>query len=128
MAESEGLDLVEIQPTTRPPVCALMDYSKYKYDQSKTHKKQKTIADKEIRLRPVSNEHDVDIKINQLKKFLTERRVVLISIGFKNREINFKDNGFVIVNRIIEAVKDIAKVEQTPRFEGRRLTARLAPK
>lgn len=128
MAYREGLDLVEIQPGTRPPVCEIMDYSKYRYDQSKKKKSQKTVAMKEIRLRPVSNDHDVDIKIKQVMQFIKEKRTVLVSVMFKARELAHKEQGFRIVQRLLDAVAEVANIDQTPRMEGKRLTARLAPK
>lgn len=131
-ANQLGLDLVEVVPNTDPPVCAIMDFGKYRFDQKKKLKEQqaksKAIAPKAIRLRPASDDHDVEIKIEQLKKFLAERRSVSINIIFKNREIMHKEQGKKILEKIIAAVDGIAKVELQPRFEGKNLSMRFQPK
>jgi translation initiation factor IF-3 len=107
-----------------------MDYSKFKFDESKKRKdqKRKPLTSKEIRLRPVSSDHDVGIKIKQLRKFLEEKRIVLVSVLFSNRELHYKDQGFNIIHKIVDAVTDIGKLDQSPRFEGKRLTVRLSSK
>lgn len=132
MAHNENLDLVEIVPTADPPVCEIMDYGKYRFDQKKKDKeqrtKQKTVAAKAIRLRPVSSEHDVDIKIEQIKRFLEEKRLVSVNIRFKNRELAHRENGKKIIERIIRAVESVGKAEGFPRFEGHTLSVRFSPK
>lgn len=130
IAWREELDLVEIVPNARPPVCEIRDFSKMKFDQKKKDKerKHKSVAAKEIRLRPVSSDHDVGIKIEQLKKFLLEKRMVAVNIRFKNREMMHKDNGRKIIERIIKECEELAKVEGYPKFEGSTLSVRLVPK
>lgn len=132
LAYNEGLDLVEIAPNAVPPVCEILDFGKWRFDEKKKLKeqksKQKSIQPKEIRLRPVSNEHDVGHKIEQLRQFLIEKRTVYVNMRFKNREMAHKDQGRKIIEHLLSEVADIAKVEQTPRFEGSTLSVRLSPK
>ena len=143
-AYDSGLDLVEIAPDAHPPVCQVMDFGKYKFDQKKKLKEQanknKAVKPKEIRLRPVSADHDVDIKLNQLKKFLEERLPVTVNVVFNRREIMFKDQGRQIIEKIISCVEgeinwpdgaspqQLGKIESPPRFEGKRLAVRILPK
>lgn len=130
-----GLDLVEMVPNANPPVCYIMDYGKYRFEEKKKAKEQqaksKGIASKELRLRPVSSDHDVDIKIGHLKEWIQEKRQVTVSIRFKNRELMHKEQGFKIAERIVSALEGIAKTEHPPRFEGSgdkgRITLRLSP-
>lgn len=132
IANREGLDLVEIVPNSQPPVCSIMDFGKYRFDLKKKQKdqrsKQRQAASKEIRLRPASADHDVDHKIDQVKKFLSEKRSVCVNIRFKNRELAHKDNGRKIMERIVKAVEEVGKAEHQPRFEGFTLSVRLVPK
>lgn len=132
LANRDDLDLVEIVPDGKPPVCSIMDFGKWKFDEKKKQKesrsKQKGIQAKEVRLRPVSSDHDVDIKIEQLKKFLLEKRICFVNIRFRNREITHKDNGRRIIERIIKGVEDVGRAESNPRFEGSTLSVRLVPK
>ena len=132
LAYREGLDLVEVVPSAKPPVCSIMDMGKYRFDQKKKEReqrsKQKAVAAKEIRLRPVSNDSDVDHKIEQLKKFLAEKRTVSVNVRFKNRELLAnRDGGHRIIDKIVKAVENVAKAEQ-PRFEGTTLSVRFMPK
>lgn len=128
LAMREDLDLVEISPNSKPPVCAIMDFGKWKFSEKQKNKQQKSIQPKEIRLRPVTSDHDVDVKIQQLKKFLLEKRSVSVNIKFKNREIIHKDNGRRIIEKIVNAVTDVGKPENNPKFEGFTLSVRFVPK
>ncbi len=132
LAYQAGLDLVEIVPTADPPVCEIMDYGKFKFKEKQKRKEQqsksKGIQSKEIRLRPVSGDHDVDTKISQLKKFLEDKHPVSVNIMFKNRELMHKDRGFQIMKKIIEAIDSVGSQVAPPRFEGSRLSVRLVPK
>jgi len=130
MAREAGLDLVEVAPTDRPPVCKIMDYGKHRYEQSRKQHKQKTHQQKlkEIRVRPKTGEHDVDTKINQARKFLEHKDKVQVNVLFRGREIQHIEEGRRIIIGILEKLADIAKVEKHPSMEGKRLTALLAPK
>jgi len=132
LAFKDGLDLVEVVANANPPVVSIMDFGKFRFDQKKKEKEQKTkqksIQAKEIRLRPVSSDHDVDIKIEQLKKFLAEKRTVFVNMRFKNRELAHKEDGRKTMERIVKAVEEIGKAESHPRFEGATLSVRLSPK
>lgn len=135
-AREYGLDLVEIAPQAKPPVCIIVDFQKYLYDQKKKNKKQvqKPADLKEVRFRPVSGEHDINVKIDQIKKFLTEKRAVVINVFFKNkREFVFKDQGFQVIKNVIskvvvdEKLGEIGKLESYPRFEGKNIRAKVVP-
>ena len=131
IAWQEDLDLVEIVPNAKPPVCSIMDFNKWKFDEKKKVKeqKQKVVQPKEIRLRPVSSEHDILHKVNQLKEFLIEKRAVNVNMRFKSREASLvKKQGFDLINRIVKSVEDFGKVEQQPKFEGSSLFVRIIPK
>lgn len=131
MAQSKGLDLVEVAATSRPPVCRIMDYGKFKYEQgkkkkdgAKTHQQQL----KEIRLRPRTGDHDIDFKLKQARGFLEDRDKVKISVTFKGRENVHQDLGKTLIQSVIAKLEDIGKVEKMPMFEGKTLTAVIAPK
>jgi translation initiation factor IF-3 len=132
ISEEQGLDLVEVAPNASPPVCRIMNYGKYKYQQSKrTHdarKHQTVIQVKEVKLRPRTEEHDFQFKLRHAKRFLVEGNKVKISILFRGREMAYPEHGMQVINRFIEGVKDITVVEQAPRMEGRNMVAILAPK
>jgi translation initiation factor IF-3 len=129
MAREANLDLVEVAPNERPPVCKILDYGKFRYQQSRKgtskvhHQKLK-----EIRVRPKTGVHDVDTKINQARKFLEHNDKVLVNVLFRGRELQHIEEGRRIIDGILEKLADIAKVEKAPSMEGRRLTAMLAPK
>lgn len=127
-----GLDLVEIVPTADPPVCKIIDYGKYKYEQSKKEKKNKkkqhVIHIKEIRLSPKIEQHDIDFKIKNARKFLEQGDKVKFNILFKGRQIAHKEFGDQLFEKIIEELDDIAKVESEPQFEGRNMVAVLIKK
>jgi translation initiation factor IF-3 len=130
MAREANLDLVEVAPTERPPVCKIMDYGKYRYEQSRKTNKQKSHQQKlkEIRVRPKTGEHDVETKINQARKFLEHKDKVLVNVLFRGRELQHIEEGKRIIDGILEKLVDVAKVEKAPSMEGKRMTAMLAPK
>ena len=135
IAQDEGLDLVEIAPKARPPVCKIMDYGRYKFEE-KTKKKesakkqrQSQVQLKELRLRPGIAENDTDTKINQAKKFLEEGHKVQFNLHFKGqREISHKNQGFTVMKRVTEALDSFCVVEKAPKLEGNRIICCLAPK
>ncbi|MEW5848728.1 MAG: translation initiation factor IF-3, partial [Myxococcota bacterium] len=130
-AMEEGLDLVEVSPMSRPPVCKIMDYGKYKYDQKKkaglAKKNQKVIEVKEVKLRPKTDEHDFDFKMDHVRRFLGEGNKAKITIMFRGREITHPEIGRSVLERVVETLKDIAMVESFPRMEGRNMFMVLAP-
>ena len=127
-----GLDLVEISPNADPPVCKIMDYGRYKYEQTKKRqeakKKQSTFQVKEIKIRPKTGDHDLQVKIGHIKKFIGKKDKVKITVIFRGREITLADLGRELLSRIIDETNEIAMVEQSPKFEGRTLVMILAPK
>jgi translation initiation factor IF-3 len=130
MAREAQLDLVEVAATERPPVCKIMDYGKFRYQQSRKGNKAKVHQQKlkEIRVRPKTGDHDVETKINQARKFLEHKDKVLVYVLFKGRELQHIDEGRRIIAMILEKLNDLAKVEKAPTMEGKRMTAMLAPK
>ena len=132
LAEEQGLDLVEVAANATPPVCRIMNYGKYKYQQSKrTHdarKHQTVIQVKEVKLRPRTEEHDFQFKLRHAKKFLEEGNKVKVSVLFRGREMAYPEFGKEILTRFIEGVKDLMVIEQTPRLEGRNMVTILTPK
>lgn len=131
-AEAAGLDLVEISPTAKPPVCKILDYGKYKYEaQKKAHearRKQKVIQIKEIKLRPTIGEHDLDIKMKHVLEFLAEGDKVRITLRFRGREMDHTDLGMQVLNRVQETLKDHCKIEQSPRMEGKQIVMAIGPR
>ena len=129
MAREANLDLVEVAAKERPPVCKILDYGKFRYQQSrKSNKKVHQQKLKEIRVRPKTGDHDVDTKINQARKFLEHKDKVLVNVLFRGRELQHIEEGRRIIDRILEKLVDVAKVEKPPSMEGKRMTAMLAPK
>lgn len=132
IAEEQGMDLVEVAPNAKPPVCRVMNYGKYKYQQSKrsqeARKHQTVIQVKEVKLRPRTEEHDFQFKLRHAKRFLSEGNKVKISILFRGRELAHPEFGRDMMNRFLEEVKDIMVVEQAPRLEGRNMVMVVAPK
>ena len=126
-----GLDLVEISPTAKPPVCKIMDYGKFKYDEKKrqaqARKKQVVVQIKEIKLRPRTDEHDYDFKLRNVRRFLEEGNKSKLTIMFRGREIVHKEIGQKILMKVVDELKEMAVVEQTPRMEGRQMFMILAP-
>ena len=131
-AADVGLDLVEVSPNANPPVCKIMDYGRYKYEQTKKQheakKKQSTFQIKEIKVRPKTGEHDLQVKISHIKKFIGKKDKVKVSVIFRGREITLSELGRAVLQKILDETEDIATVEQEPKFEGRILVMVLAPK
>jgi len=131
-AEKAGLDLVEVSPTAEPPVCKIMDYGKYRYKQSKklhdAKKSQTVIHVKEIRLRPKMEEHDVQVKVKHIKKFLEKHDKVKISLMFRGREIAFTEIGRKLMEEIKSQLADDCVIDQEPRLEGRNMVMIVSPK
>ncbi|MGA1844354.1 MAG: translation initiation factor IF-3 [bacterium] len=132
LAEEAGLDLVEVAPMAKPPVCKIMDYGKYKYQQHKraqeAKKNQKVIHVKEIKLRPKTDDHDLQFKLNHARKFLEAGNKVKITIIFRGREMTHPDIGNVLLDRVASEIEELGMVEQRARLEGRNMTMILAPK
>jgi len=131
-AEEAGLDLVEVSPNAEPPVCKILDYGKFKYEEQKkkneARKKQKTIDVKEIKLRPNIDEHDYDVKMRNAKRFLEEGDKVKVTMRFRGREMAHQDLGMNVLHRVRDQLEELAKVESMPRMEGRQMTMVLAPR
>ncbi|MBA2849348.1 translation initiation factor IF-3 [Thermosulfuriphilus ammonigenes] len=131
IAREQDLDLVEIAPQAQPPVCRIMDYGKFLYQQNKkaqeAKKKQTTVQVKEIKVRPKTDEHDLAVKIKHIRRFLEEKNKVKVRLWFRGREIVHIDRGRDVLNRIVEAVSDIGRVEQAPKMEGRQMIMILGP-
>jgi translation initiation factor IF-3 len=127
-----GLDLVEISPNADPPVCKILDYGKFKYEEQKkkneARKKQKVIEVKEIKLRPGIDEHDYDVKMRSMVKFIEEGDKVKVTMRFRGRELTHQDLGMNVLMRVKGDLDEIAKVEQFPRMEGRQMTMVVSPK
>lgn len=132
IAEEQGLDLVEVSPHASPPVCRLMDYGKYKYEQSKKLHKKKSIHSahtKEVKLRPFTGEHDLEVKLRHILEFLDRGSKVKITVVFRGREMRFKEHGLKILERIVETLEDEnGMVEREPKMEGRNMVMMVAPK
>ncbi len=132
LAEEKGLDLVEISPRSQPPVCRIMDYGKYKYDEAKkkqqARKRSSTVETKEIKFRPKTEEHDMDFKVKHVRRFLEGGNKVRLAVVFRGREITHPQTGMAVLNRVVERCGDIASVEATPNMEGRRMIMVIAPK
>ena len=132
MAMEKGLDLVEVSPEARPPVCKIMDYGKFKYDQKKkeheSRKKQHRVQIKEIRLRPKISSHDVEYKCRKARAFLEEGNKVQLNMLFRGREMAHIDVGRKVLLAFAEMLEDLSKVERHPKMEGRRLTMLLTSK
>lgn len=130
-AREQGLDLVEVAPNARPPVCRIMDYGRYKYEQSKAERearrKQHVTQMKEIKMRPNIEEHDFDFKTRHIRRFLDERNKVKVTIMFRGREMRHPENGRAVLDDVIEELGDEAVLEQQPRMEGRNMFMILAP-
>jgi translation initiation factor IF-3 len=131
-ATEYGLDLVEVSPNANPPVCKIMDYGRYRYEQTKkkqeAKKKQTTFQVKEIKIRPKTGEHDLQVKINHIKKFIGKKDKVKVSVLFRGREITLSQRGMELLEQIAEEIDEIAAVEQSPKFDGRTLIMVLSPK
>src|SRR3954464_10359063 len=130
-AEDAGLDLVEIAPNSAPPVCKLLDYGKFRFNEQKkqaeARKKQKTVEVKEIKLRPGIDDHDYDVKMRAMKGFFEDGNKVKITLRFRGREMAHQDIGLRVLDRVRTDTADLAKVESEPNLEGRQVTMVLAP-
>jgi translation initiation factor IF-3 len=130
-ARERGLDLVEVAPNARPPVCRIMDYGRYKYEQAKAdreaRRKQHVTQMKEIKMRPNIEEHDFEFKTRHIKRFLEERNKVKVTIMFRGREMAHTENGREVLDDVIEEIGELAVVEQAARLEGRNMFLILAP-
>ena len=131
-AVEAGLDLVEIAPTASPPVCKILDFGKYKYEEQKkkneARKKQKVIEIKEIKLRPTIDDNDYNIKMRAMQRFLQEGDKVKVTLRFRGRELAHQDLGMAVLVRVRDDLDEIAKVEQMPKMEGRQMVMVVAPK
>ncbi|MBO6518655.1 MAG: translation initiation factor IF-3 [Rhodospirillales bacterium] len=132
MAAEVGLDLVEVSPNAEPPVCKILDYGKYKYEAQKkaneARKKQKVIEVKEIKMRPGIDDHDYEVKMKAVRRFLDDGDKVKMTIRFRGREMAHQDLGLKVLERVRDELDEVAKVEQHPRPEGRLMTMVIAPK
>lgn len=130
LARQRELDLVEVAPTERPPVCKIMDYGKFKFEQAKKVRKTKQHQTqmKEIRLRPRCGAHDLEVKLRHAREFIEQKHKVLITIQFRGRELAHTEVGIDMVREVAEKLGEVAKVERMPLREGKRITAVLAPK
>ena len=130
-ARERGLDLVEVAANARPPVCRIMDYGRYKYEQAKADReakrKQHVTQMKEIKMRPNIEEHDFEFKTRHIKRFLQERDKVKVTIMFRGREMAHTENGKEVLDDVVEEIGDLAIVEQQARLEGRNMFLILAP-
>lgn len=127
-----GLDLVEISPNAVPPVCKILDYGKYKYEQQKkaneARKKQKVVEIKEIKVRPNIDDHDYDVKMRQMKGFIAEGDKVKVTLRFRGREMAHQDLGVKLLDRVKTEMADVSKVESEPMLEGRQMIMVMAPR
>ena len=129
-AREADLDLVEVAPNERPPVCRIMDFGKFKYQQKKKHGKSHAHQTKikEIRFRPKTGEHDIEFKLNQARGFLNHKDKVIVSVVFRGREIAHIDEGRRLIDNVIKSLEDISKVESPPQQQGKRITCVVVPK
>jgi len=132
MADEVGLDLVEVASEAAPPVCKLLDYGKFKYDAQKkaaeARKRQKTFDVKEIKMRPGIDQHDYQVKMRSILKFLEEGDKVKVTLRFRGREMVHQDLGMRVLNRVQEELGEQVKIEQSPKMEGRQMTMVMSPK
>ena len=132
MAEEAGLDLVEISPDAKPPVAKILDYGKFKFQEQKrlaeARKKQRVVEIKEIKLRPMIDDHDYEVKLKAAKRFFEEGDKVKVTLRFRGREMDHQELGHKLLGKVKADTLDIAKVEMEPRFEGRQIIMILAPK
>ncbi|MEX1298511.1 MAG: translation initiation factor IF-3 [Desulfotignum sp.] len=132
IAEEQNLDLVEVSPDAKPPVCKIMDHGKFKYEQTKkkqeAKRKQKTTQIKEIKVRPKTDDHDLATKVRHIEKFISNNDKVKITLVFRGREVMLREQANAVLEKVVNLTSDFAVVEQLPRFEGRVITMLLAPK
>jgi translation initiation factor IF-3 len=131
IASDLGLDLVEINPKANPPVCRIMDFGKFKYEQKKqanlARKKQKTIEIKEVKMRPKTDAHDFDFKVKHIRRFIDEGNKAKVTIRFRGREMAHPEMAAKLLDRVVEVTKDVAEIEQSYRMEGKTMTMILVP-
>lgn len=131
MAEELGLDLVEVAPMARPPVCRIMDYGKFKYEEQRkareARKKQHQIQIKEVKMRPGIEDHDFDFKTRHARRFLEEGNKVKVTMMFRGRQMAHPEIGREVLERVLKEIQDVAKVEMSPTMEARSMTMVLAP-
>lgn len=131
LADERGYDLVEISPTARPPVCKIMDYGKYKYEMSKkaheAKKHQVVVHVKEVKMRPSTDEHDLQTKIKHIRRFIEDGNKAKVTVQFRGREMSHRELGHRIIEKVLINIGELAVVEQPPKMEGRFLTTILAP-
>lgn len=131
IADEAGLDLIEISPQTVPPVCKVLDYGKYKYEVQKrkneAKKNQKVVEIKELKLRPMIDTHDYEVKIKQAKKFLSQGNKVKFTMRYKGREMSANDMGREVLNNILEDLEGLIKVDSEPKLEGRQMMMVVSP-
>jgi translation initiation factor IF-3 len=132
IAGDQHLDLVEVSPDAKPPVCKIMDHGKFKYEQTKkkqeAKRKQKTTQIKEIKVRPKTDDHDLATKARHIEKFISNNDKVKITLVFRGREVMLREQANAVLEKVVRLTSDFAVVEQLPRFEGRVITMLLAPK
>ena len=132
IAGDDDLDLVEVSPDAKPPVCKIMDYGKFKYEQTKkkqeARRKQKSTQIKEIKVRPKTNDHDLETKVRHIQKFISKNDKVKVTLVFRGREFMLKEQANTILEKMIRMTEEFAQVEQFPKFEGRVITMLLGPK
>jgi translation initiation factor IF-3 len=132
LAQAEGLDLVEVSPLAKPPVAKIMDFGKFKYQEQKkaaeARKHQKIIEIKEIKLRPMIDDHDYDVKMRSIKRFFEEGDKVKITLRFRGREMAHMDIGMELLKKVKRDIDEIGKIEQEPKLEGRQMVMVMAPK
>lgn len=130
LAEEAGVDLVEIAPMAQPPVCRIMDFGKFKYQlkkkASKNHHPQQKI--KEIRVRPKTGDHDIEVKVNHAREFLAHKDKVIVTVVFRGRELAHIEEGQKVVKHVIESLADVGKIESAPSQQGKRISCVIAPK
>lgn len=131
-AEDAGLDLVEVAPQAEPPVCKILDYGKFKYEAQKkaaeARKKQKIVEVKEVKFRPMIDDHDYDVKMRAMHRFFEDGDKVKVTLRFRGREMAHQELGFQLLNRVKDDTSKLAKVEQDPKMEGRQMVMVLAPR
>lgn len=132
ISSEESLDLVEVSPDAKPPVCKIMDFGKFKYEQTKkkqeAKRKQKSTQIKEIKVRPKTNDHDLETKAKHIEKFISKNDKVKVTMVFRGREFMLREQAGIILEKITALTEEFAQVEQEPKFEGRVITMLLGPK
>ncbi len=129
-ARKSELDLVEVAPTDRPPVCRIMDYGKFKYQQKKRQHKSHAhqVKIKEIRVRPKTGDNDIDVKVNRAREFLEHKDKVVVTVIFRGRELAHIDEGRRVIDQVVKKLEDVSKLEAAPMHHGKRMVCTLAPK